>query len=103
MWSSERPTMSFNMPKNSTFTRTIVIVTDGPARFGFHWRCGWDVAGVRDWGLASRHARAYSGRRICCARRRIFVVFAKRSQYRADGRVEDIHFENDSRAEKCER
>src|SRR5258708_4888396 len=28
MWSSERPTMSFSIPKNSTFTRTLVIVSD---------------------------------------------------------------------------
>jgi hypothetical protein len=27
--------MSFNMPKNSTFTRTIVIVTDGLDALGF--------------------------------------------------------------------
>src|SRR5580698_6352838 len=49
MWSSARPTMSFNMPKNSTFTRTIVIVTDGPERSGFqglgfgNWGWGGDV------------------------------------------------------------
>src|ERR1700730_5992086 len=38
MCSSVRPTISLNMPKNNTFTRTIVIVTDGVRGAAFQ-RC----------------------------------------------------------------
>src|SRR5580704_2826297 len=65
MWSSARPTISFNMPKNSTFTRTIVIVTDGPGALWFHadgLAMSFGHRGVGDWGLAGPARGRGSGR-----------------------------------------
>src|ERR1700678_558018 len=60
MWSSPRPTMSFNMPKNSTFTRTIVIVTDGPGALWFQRIGGACSLGFRLEGGIVRTCGVYS-------------------------------------------